>query len=251
MNKFFRLKLIIRSIVFNIYFYFLTIILVLLCLPLLMFSYKGMKIVSRLWGMILKSGMKICLGLNINVIGELNLKKQVIYAVKHHSAWETVFCTDFFKMPAIVLKKELIFLPIIGLYFLIGGSIAISRENTLASLKKISLKAKKASEKGRSIMIFPQGTRVPIDSGTKKYPYLPGVYFMYKQSNLPVVPVAHNAGLFWPKNSFMKYPINLKSNSVSLQILDEIPVGLSKNDFMQLLETKIENATNELIEKER
>ena len=75
-------------------------------------------------------------------------------------------------MPAIVLKKELIFLPIIGLYFLIGGSIAISRENTLASLKKISVKAKKASE--RSIHYdFPQGTRVPIDANTKKYPYLP------------------------------------------------------------------------------
>jgi len=100
-------------------------------------------------------------------------------------------------------------------------------------------------------MIFPQGTRVPIDANTKKYPYLPGVYFMYKQSNLPIVPVAHNAGLFWPKNSFLKYTNNLKSNSVSIEILDEIPVGLSKNDFMQILESKIENATKKLIEKER
>ena len=251
MNNSIRFEHIIKSILFNIYFYFLTIVLVLVCFPLLLFSYKGMRIVSKLWGMILKSGMKICLRLDINIIGKLNTKKQVIYAVKHHSAWETVFCTDFFKMPAIVLKKELIFLPIIGLYFLIGGSIAISRENTLASLKKISVKAKKASEKGRSIMIFPQGTRVPIDANTKKYPYLPGVYFMYKQSNLPIVPVAHNAGMFWPKNSFLKYTNNLKSNSVSIEILDEIPVGLSKNDFMQILESKIENATKKLIEKER
>ena len=200
--------------------------------------------------MILKSGMKICLGLSINVIGQHDTKKQVIYAIKHQSAWETVFCTDFFKMPAIVLKKELIFLPIIGLYFLIGGSIAISRENTLKSLKKISIKAQKAVDKGRSIMIFPQGTRVPLYDQKKQYPYLPGVYFIYKQSNLPVIPVAHNAGLFWPKNSFIKYPFNLKSKSVSVKILDEIPVGLNKNDFMQVLEQKIEDATNELIEKE-
>ncbi len=250
MNNLFRFQFLVRSILFNIYFYILTSFLVLACLPLLMFSYKGMKIVSNFWGMILKSGMRIFLGLEINVIGKLNPKKQVIYAVKHHSAWETVFCTDFFKMPAIVLKKELIFLPIIGLYFLIGGSIAISRENTLASLKKISVKAQKASKKGRSIMIFPQGTRVPINSNTKKYPYLPGVYFMYKQSNLPVIPVAHNAGLFWPKNSFMKYPNNLKSKCVTIKILEEIPVGLNKNDFMQLLERKIEDATNKLIEEE-
>ncbi len=250
MKNFFSKKLIIKSIFFNIYFYFLTMILVLVCLPLLIFSYKGMLIVSRFWEMILTSGMKLFFSLTINVIGKHDPKKQVIYAVKHHSAWETVFCTGFFRMPAIVLKKELVFLPIIGLYFLIGGSIAISRENTLQALKKISLKAKKAVDKGRSIMIFPQGTRVPINDDKKQYPYLPGVYFIYKQSNLPVIPVAHNAGLFWPKNSFMKFPNNLKSNAVSIQFLDEIPVGLNKHDFMQLLEEKIESGTHKLIQKE-
>ena len=100
-------------------------------------------------------------------------------------------------------------------------------------------------------MIFPQGTRVPIFDDKIKYPYLPGVYFIYKQSNLPVIPVAHNAGLFWPKNSFMKFPNNLKSNSVTMEILDEIPIGLNKHDFMQLLEAKIETATERLIAKEK
>jgi 1-acyl-sn-glycerol-3-phosphate acyltransferase len=101
------------------------------------------------------------------------------------------------------------------------------------------------------MMIFPQGTRVSPGVSSEEKPYLPGVYFLYSQTKVPVIPVAHNAGLIWPKNSFIKYPERLSSRSVTLKILPEIPPGLAKQAFLSKLETEIENASNELIEKEK
>ena len=240
----------IRSLLFNIHFFLLTTMLILVMLPCLFLPFYFIQMVAKIWSFILKTGMKIWLGLEVKIDGNNFLDKTVIYAVKHQSAWETIFCTGLFNMPTIIIKRELIFLPIIGFYFLKGGSISINRSNSLDSLKKMSKMAKKAIKKGRSILIFPQGTRVPVYSSTRDYPYLPGVFFLYSQCKIPVVPVAHNAGLFWPKNSFIKFPNNLKSKTVTIKLLDEIPIGLNKNDFLKELESKTEKETNIMIEKE-
>ena len=197
-------------------------------------------------------GMKWWLNTEIKVSGQIPSKKRVvIYAIKHQSAWETVYCTDLFSMPSIVLKKALIFLPVIGLYFLRAGAIPITRDQGLNALRKMRKNAKKAVEENRSMMIFPQGTRVSPGVSSKEKPYLPGVFFLYSQTNVPVVPVAHNAGLLWPKNSFFKYPNRLKSKSITIQILPEIKPGLSKQEFLTKLETAIETSTNELINLEK
>ena len=110
--------------------------------------------------------------------------------------------------------------------------------------------AKRAVKEKRSMMIFPQGTRVSPGVSTKEKPYLPGVFFLYSQTKVSVVPVAHNAGLLWPKNSFIKYPGRLKSKSITIKILPEIQPGLSKIEFLKKLETIIENSSNELIKLE-
>ena len=245
--KFFN---IIRSILFNIHFLLLTSVLVIVMLPCLFLPFWFVKNVAKLWCYILTSGMSLWLGIKIKFSGNSISKKPVIYAVKHQSAWETIICTGVFNMPSIVMKRELMFLPIIGLYFLKGGSIPITRSNNLQSLKKISKMAKRAINRGRSVLIFPQGTRVPLYSSAEEYPYLPGVYFIYSQLKIPVVPVVHNAGLLWPKNSFIKYPDKVKSKTITLEILNEIPAGLEKNKFMQTLEQNIETSTNRLIKKE-
>ena len=82
-------------------------------------------------------------------------------------------------------------------------------------------------------------------------PYLPGVFFLYSQAKVPVIPVAHIAGLLWPKNSFFKYPNRLKTKSVTIQILPEIQPGLSKQKFLTKLENIIETASNKLIMLEK
>ena len=197
-------------------------------------------------------GMKWWLGPNVKIVGEIPPKdKVVIYAIKHQSAWETVFCTDLFSMPSIVLKKALIYLPVIGLYFLKSGAIPITRDQGINALKKMGRNAKRAVKENRSMMIFPQGTRVNPGVSSREKPYLPGVFFLYTQTKVPVIPVAHNAGLLWPKNSFMKYPHRLKSKSLTIQILPAIEPGLSKLEFLKKLETSIESHTNKLIDMEK
>jgi 1-acyl-sn-glycerol-3-phosphate acyltransferase len=197
-------------------------------------------------------GMKWWLGTNVKIVGEIPPKdKVVIYAIKHQSAWETVFCTDLFSMPSIVLKKALIYLPVIGLYFLKSGAIPITRDQGINALKKMGRNAKRAVKENRSMMIFPQGTRVNPGVSSREKPYLPGVFFLYTQTKVPVIPVAHNAGLLWPKNSFMKYPNRLKSKSLTIQILPAIEPGLSKLEFLKKLETSIESHTNKLIDMEK
>ena len=240
----------IRSVLFNLHFYILTTLLVIIMLPVIFLPFDAVRIVAKIWGGILVLGMKVWLRLNVNVIGKYNKNKPCIIAVKHQSAWETIICTSIFDMPSIVLKKELIYLPIIGLYFLKGRAIPIIRNNTIEALKKIVKLAKINLKKGSSILIFPQGTRVPLYSSTKEFPYQPGVYFLYSQCNIPVIPVAHNAGLFWPKNSFLKFPSRHKTKTVTIEIMDEIPIGLDKKTFMNKLEKSIEDKTKKLIKEE-
>ena len=241
---------IIKSFMFNLHFFVFTTLLIIIMLPCLFLPFYFVQRVAKIWCFVLKTGMKIWLRIDIKVHGNSYQQRNVIYAVKHQSAWETIICTGLFDMPTIVIKRELVFLPIIGLYFLKGGSIPINRSDNFDSLKKMARMAKKAIKKGRSILIFPQGTKVPVNSDTRDYPYLPGVFFLYSQCKIPVVPVAHNAGLLWPKNSFIKFPNNLKSKTVTMKLLDEIPVGLNKNDFLKELETKTETETKRLIKEE-
>ena len=101
---------VLRSLLFNIQFYLGTSILVTICLPCLLFPRPVVLFVNRIWCLIMIKGMKWWLNTDIRVIGKIPSKnKVVIYAIKHQSAWETVFCTDLFSMPSIVLKKALIF----------------------------------------------------------------------------------------------------------------------------------------------
>ena len=241
-----------RSLLFNIQFYLGTSILVTICLPCLLFPREVVIFVNKIWCSIMTKGMKWWLNTEIKVIGQIPSKKRVvIYAIKHQSAWETVFCTHLFSMPSIVLKKALIFLPVIGLYFLRAGAIPITRDQGLNALRKMGRNAKKAVKENRSMMIFPQGTRVKPGISSKEKPYLPGVFFLYSQAKVPVIPVAHNAGLLWPKNSFFKYPNRLRSKSVTIQILPEIKPGLSKQEFLTKLENIIETTSNKLITLEK
>ena len=125
------------------------------------------------------------------------------------------------------------------------------RDRGLNALRKMGRNAKKAVKENRSMMIFPQGTRVNPGISSKDKPYLPGVFFLYSQAKVPVVPVAHNAGLLWPKNSFLKYPNRLRSKSVTIQILPEIKPGLSKQEFLTKLENIMETASDKLIKLEK
>ncbi|MFA4995283.1 MAG: lysophospholipid acyltransferase family protein [Bdellovibrionales bacterium] len=181
-------------------------------------------------------------GIQYQVIGRENIPRGAcIIASKHQSEWETFKMHLIFKDPAIVLKRELLKIPLIGWYMNLSGSIAIDRGAAIKSLHKMLPAAKIAAAEGRPIVIFPEGTRVAIGESR---PYKVGVAALYQGLKLPIVPMALNSGLLWPKNSFFK-----KRGLITVEILPPIPPGLPRDEMMQKLREALDTATARLVKK--
>ncbi len=221
-----------KSLFFNSSFYIGTSILVIVMGPVLFFPAHCARAVARFWGYMtyLLLGM---VGITQVISGDRHLDKQVLYAVKHQSAWETIILCWLLAAPAFVLKRELLRLPIIGWFFLKTGCIPIDRSAGMKALRDIRVIGQNLAKKGRSMLIFPQGTRVApgIDQ-----PYEIGVFSLYQATGLPVVPVALNSGHVWPRNSWLKYP-----GEVIVEFLDPIEPGLNRKHFMAMLKQRIED----------
>ena len=222
----------IRSFIFNSVFYVGTAILVVLMGPLLLLPPFLARYVARFWGWL--AHKQLCIvGIHQREYGDKHLDKQVIYAVKHQSAWETIILSWLLHAPAFVLKVELLRLPIIGLFFIKTGCIPVDRAGGMRALREMRGAALKLAAHGRSMLIFPQGTRV-MPGATK--PYEIGVFALYESTGLPVVPVALNSGVVWPRNSWLKYP-----GTVDIHFLEPVQPGLTRKQFMAKLEQRIEN----------
>jgi len=227
----------IRSFIFNSVFYVGTAILVVLMGPLLLLPSFLARYVARFWGWLAHKQLYI-VGIRQREYGGKHLDRQVIYAVKHQSAWETIIFSWLLHSPAFVLKVELLRLSIIGLFFIKTGCIPVDRAGGMRALRKMRGAALELAAYGRSLLIFPQGTRV-MPGVTK--PYEIGVFALYQSTGLPVVPVALNSGIVWPRNSWLKYP-----GTVDIHFLEPIQPGLTRKQFMAKLEQRIENKMAEL-----
>ena len=225
-----------NSILSSIVFYIGTSVLVILMLPVCL-SARIAPLAGRLWGRFATFVAWIS-GISFRCEGNVPKGKQVIYAVKHQSAWETMVLFWVLYDPIIVMKQELMRIPFIGWVFKRTGSIGVDRSAGMAALKKLKRDALIAQETGRPLLIFPQGTRVLPRT---EAPYQIGVYALYSATGLPVVPVALNSGLFWPRKGIRKYP-----GCITLEFLPEIAPGLPRAAFMATLEEKIEQATTRL-----
>jgi 1-acyl-sn-glycerol-3-phosphate acyltransferase len=122
---------------------------------------------------------------------------------KHQSTWETFFLPIIFRQPAIILKRELLWLPFFGWGLASISPIAINRSHGSSAMQQIIAKGKKCLEEGRWILVFPEGTRIPVG---KVGNYKLGGARLAVATGAPVVPVAHNAGKFWSKRKFIKQP---------------------------------------------
>ena len=221
-----------KSFVFNSLFYFGTGVLVIVMGPVLLLPSRFARAVARLWGYMAHLLLAM-IGIKQSVHGNCHLDRQVLYAVKHQSAWETIILSWLLSAPAFVLKRELLRLPIIGWFFLKTGCIPVDRSAGMKALREMRFAGKTLAAKGRSMLIFPQGTRIApgVD-----HPYEIGVFALYEATGLPVVPVALNSGHVWPRNSWMKYP-----GLVTVEFLDPIYPGLDRKSFMATLKQRIED----------
>lgn len=239
----------IRSIFFNILFYGVwTPVVCIAALPVVLIpGRKATLKVAEFFQYGTQFLEKYILGLDYEIRGlEYRPKDHTacLVGAKHYSAYETLKLFLLFKDPAIILKRELLSLPLFGWYLKKLEVIAIDRGNRAEAMQSLYDGARRVQGDNRPIVIFPQGTRVGIDTTTAQKPYKGGIVKLYSELNVPIVPLAMNTGLYWPRNSFWK-----KSGKVVFEFLPPIPSGLSAEDAMKMLEERIESASARLIEE--
>jgi 1-acyl-sn-glycerol-3-phosphate acyltransferase len=168
------------------------------------------------WSRIMLFMARHLCGLDYRVEGRENLPAEpCVILSKHQSAWETLAFQTVFPPQVHVLKKELLWIPFFGWGLAMMSPIAIDRAKSRAALRQLARLGKERILQGFWVVIFPEGTRVA--PGTRRK-YQPGGAWLAVQTATPVVPVAHNAGLYWPKNAFLKHP-----GTITMRIGPAIP----------------------------
>lgn len=228
-----------RSLLFSILLILWVLFLAALCLPTLFFPRDWAYQYSVLWARGTLWLLKVICGLRFEVRGQQYIgKTPVIYALKHQSAWETIAMLVIVPPFAGVLKKQLTYIPIYGWYMFKVGMIPIDRSGGANTLRTMVQAARRLLQRGRSLMIMPEGTRVaPGERGH----YQTGVAALYKQLDVPVVPVALNSGLYWGRRALRKNP-----GTVIIEFLPPIAPGMKRADFMAKLEHDIETTSDAL-----
>jgi 1-acyl-sn-glycerol-3-phosphate acyltransferase len=154
------------------------------------------------WSRLIVWLARVILGIEWRVEGRENLpSRPAVILAKHQSAWETLAFQHIFPPQVHVLKRELLWIPFFGWGLALMSPIAIDRSRGVAALRAIARRGQKRLEQGFWVVVFPEGTRVAPGESRD---YQPGGAWLAAASGAPVVPVAHNAGLYWPRNAFLK-----------------------------------------------
>lgn len=223
-----------RSAAFNLVFYLYTAIVVVAGLPALPFlSARATRRYARAWMAGARRILQTVAGLEVALEGLGRIPAgPVIFASKHQSALDTMVFHLIRADVVYGLKQELRRIPLFALYLGRTGCIFVDRGGAARALKSLVRGARVAVERGVSLVIFPEGTRRPPGAPPD---YKSGVAALYAALGVPVVPVALNTGLFWPRRSFLKRP-----GRAVVEMLEPIPPGLDRATFMALLEERIE-----------
>jgi 1-acyl-sn-glycerol-3-phosphate acyltransferase len=229
-----------RSFFFNVGWYAGTTIIAIVGAPILLMPRRFVVAWSLFWIDFCLWWLRVTCRLTHRISGLENMPTTpVIFACKHQSSWETLAFSRLFPRSATVMKRELVLIPVVGWAMARVGNIAVERGDGSKALRGLVKQAKATLAEGRSILIFPEGTRVAV--GDEK-PYQVGTAALYRQLGVPVVPVALNSGLFWGRRKFIKRP-----GVIDVEILPAIPPGLSRDAFMTTLRERIEGATDRLV----
>jgi len=154
------------------------------------------------WSMLVVWLARAILGIHWRIEGREHLpSRPAVILAKHQSAWETMAFQLFFPPQVHVLKRELLWIPFFGWGLALMSPIAIDRSRGVKALRAIARRGRERLEQGFWVVVFPEGTRVRPG---ERRPYQLGGAWLAAAAGAPVVPVAHNAGLVWPRNAFLK-----------------------------------------------
>ena len=230
----------VRSLFFRIVLFGSAGVLALVFFPVLFAGKKGARWLAQLWARLVIFELKMICGITHKIENNASLPTGgAIIASNHQSMWETIVLFALLSKPVIVVKRELLNIPVFGWLLRPAGNIVIDRDGGAKALRAIARQAKEAVDAGEQVVIFPEGTRVP-PGGTGRYQ--PGVAGVYAGANAPCYPIAHNSGEFWRYPGFMKLP-----GVITVRLLEPIESGLNRKEFMKRLEQSINDARPDLV----
>lgn len=198
--------------------------------------------IGACWGHISIFFMRVVGGIDYRVTGLENLPEQPsIVCVKHQSMLEMFFILAVFGKQSWVLKKELLNVPLFGWCLRVINPIAINRKSGKRAIEQMEAQGAEKLRDGYHIVIYPEGTRVPP---TQKKPYKAGAVLLAQALSQPLIPVAHNAGLFWHRKRFIIY-----TGTIDIQVGAPISVAnRSVDDALTELQDIIETNTDKLVQ---
>ncbi len=223
-----------RSLLFNIFLYAGIVIVFIIALPALFLPAKITLLFGKFLGHYVVLIVRIFLNTKVEFKGIENIPKTEKYFVAsaHQSMFETFALQSVLDYPVFILKKELLKIPLFGQYLKKIKSIEIVRDTTTKdNLNFFDKVASIIKNEKRPLLIFPQGTRVKVD---EIVPFKKGVGRIYEALNISCVPIALNSGKVWPKQGVVKHP-----GKITVSFLKPIRPGLSRDEFIKNLETKI------------
>jgi len=229
----------IRSIVFTFVIALAAVIFTIVLFPLVFLGEHTAKRIIRWWTHFALGAMAVIAGVTYRIEGRENIPAGGALVVSNHqSLWETIVLNILLSHPIVILKRELLRIPVYGWWAIRAGNIAIDRKGGAKELRRIRETAAARIESGAQIVVFPEGTRV--DPG-ETAPYQPGVAGIYLAAGAPCVPIAHDSGRFWRKLGGALNP-----GVITLRVLEPIPPGLDRRTFQQEIETRINGARPDL-----
>lgn len=234
-----------RSILFFLWLYGQMTIWTIVGLPTLITGGAPMRWWMRNYIRTVLFGLRWIVGVRVTIRGRDRVPDgPVLVAGKHQAMLDVFLPFLIFKNPVVVMKQELLWYPGLGWFALRAGMIAIKREGTAKTVKKMVTLGKKRVAEGseRQVVIFPEGTRAKPGEKASYHPA--GLRAFYKALDVPLVPVATNSGLCWQARGITRHP-----GHVVYEVLPPIEPGLPYKDMLARVEQDLEAASSILLDE--
>lgn len=230
-----------RSLAFNAAFYVSLIVQMIVFTPYYFLSPRHRAwFVPKFWARSSLWLQQLIAKTQSDISGVENLPEgSFILAPKHQSFWDAIAFFPYLRDPLYILKRELMWIPFFGWYIAKMHMIPVNRGSKARALRSVVTATKREMAHDRQLIIYPEGTRRP-PGAEPAYKY--GIVELYSQLGMPVVPVAHVAGLYWPRRKFLRYP-----GVIRARFLPPIPPGLDKDEFMRRLIGETEAACDQML----
>ncbi len=227
-----------RSLIFIVQMYLAMGVLGIVFLPWALLSRRGARVACKTFCRWVRWSAACMLGLRSEVRGTPPLG-EVLIAAKHQSFLDIILIFGSIPAGKFIMKRELMWAPVIGQYALRIGCVPVDRGKRSAAIRQMSEDVARGAQEPGQLIIYAQGTRV---APGRKVPYKVGAGVLYEQLGQDCVPAATNVGVFWPRKGIYRKP-----GLAVVEFLPVIPTGLDKDSFMARLEQEVESASDRLM----